>query len=79
MSTAGGVRDQTAGWVREQAAYVFGMYAYAYGFPPVMMDVTRQVITVRVYQPRQEMLDGPAENHLVVRAGTYRIPPIQSH
>ena len=45
MSTAGGVRDQTAGWVREQAAYVFGMYAYAYGFPLVMMDVTRQVMT----------------------------------
>ena len=36
-------------------------------------------VTVRVYQPKQEMLDGPAENHLVVRAGTYQIPPIQSH
>ena len=36
-------------------------------------------VTVRVYQPKQEMLDGPAENHLVVRAGTYQIPPIQCH
>jgi len=34
-------------------------------------------LTVRVYQPRQEMLDGQTENHLVVRAGTYQIPPIQ--
>jgi len=29
MSTAGRVRDQTAGWVKGQTAYVFGMYAYA--------------------------------------------------
>ena len=27
MSIAGRVRDQTAGWVKEQLAYVFGMYA----------------------------------------------------
>jgi hypothetical protein len=45
MSTATQVKGQAAGWVREQIAYVFGMYAYAYGFPLVMMDVTRQVIT----------------------------------
>jgi hypothetical protein len=41
----GRVSEQTAGWVREQLAYVFGMYAYAYGFPLVMMDLTRQVMT----------------------------------
>jgi hypothetical protein len=34
-------------------------------------------VTIRVYQPRQEMLDGPAKNHLVIQAGTYQIPPIQ--
>ena len=45
MSTPGRAREQAAGWVREQIAYVFGMYAYAYGFPLVMMDVTRQVLT----------------------------------
>ena len=45
MSTAGRVRDQAEGRVREQLAYAFGMYAYAYGFPLVMMDVTRQVMT----------------------------------
>ena len=45
MSTTGRVREQTAGWAREQIAYIFGMYAYAYGFPLVMMDVTRQVMT----------------------------------
>ena len=45
MSTARRARDQTAGWVKEQIAYVYGMYAYAYGFPLVMMDVTRQVMT----------------------------------
>jgi len=31
--------------VREQTAYLFGMYAYAYGFPLVMTDVTRRVMT----------------------------------
>ncbi len=45
MSTATQVKGQAAGWVREQIAYVFGMYAYAYGFPLVMMDVTRRVMT----------------------------------
>jgi hypothetical protein len=44
-AAAGRVRGQTAGWAREQIAYLFGMYAYAYGFPLVMMDVTRQVMT----------------------------------
>jgi hypothetical protein len=41
----GRVTQQTAGWVREQTAYFSGVYAYAYGFPLVMMDVTRQVMT----------------------------------
>jgi hypothetical protein len=45
MSTARRAGEQSAGWVREQIAYVFGMYAYAYGFPLVMMDLTRQVMT----------------------------------
>jgi hypothetical protein len=45
MSTASRVKEQSEGWVREQIAYVFGMYAYAYGFPLVMMDMTRQVMT----------------------------------
>jgi hypothetical protein len=45
MLSAGRVTQQTASWVREQAAYFSGMYACAYGFPLVMMDVTRQVMT----------------------------------
>jgi hypothetical protein len=45
IAAAGRTRDQATGWVKEQVAYVFGMYAYAYGFPLVMMDVTRQVMT----------------------------------
>jgi hypothetical protein len=57
MPTAGRVREQTAGWVREQIAYVFGMYAYAYGFPLVMMDVTRQVMTAA---PRSGEYSAPA-------------------
>ena len=44
-ATAGRVREQTAAWVKEQIAYIYGMYGYAYGFPLVMMDVTRQVMT----------------------------------
>jgi hypothetical protein len=34
-------------------------------------------VTTRVYQPKRAMLDGHTENNLVVRAGTYQIPPIQ--
>jgi hypothetical protein len=34
-------------------------------------------VTIRVYQPKRSMLDGQTENHLVVQAGTYQIPPIQ--
>ena len=45
MVTAGRVKEQTAGWVREQIAYVRGMQGYAYGFPLVMMDLTRKVMT----------------------------------
>ena len=44
-ATAGRVREQTAAWVKEQIAYIYGMYGYAYGFPLVMMDVTRRVMT----------------------------------
>ena len=28
--------------VREEVAYIFGMEAYVYGYPLVMMDVTRR-------------------------------------
>jgi hypothetical protein len=45
VSRSDRVSEQTAGWVREQIAYVFGMYAYAYGFPLVLMDLTRRVLT----------------------------------
>jgi hypothetical protein len=31
--------------VREEVAYMFGMEAYVYGYPLVMMDVTREVLT----------------------------------
>jgi hypothetical protein len=31
--------------VREEVAYFFGMEAYVYGYPIVIMDVTRQVLT----------------------------------
>jgi hypothetical protein len=29
----------------EEAAYVLGLLGYVYGYPLVMMDVTRQVLT----------------------------------
>jgi hypothetical protein len=31
--------------VREEVAYVYGIDAYIYGFPLVIMDLTRQVAT----------------------------------
>jgi len=31
--------------VREEVAYVYGMESYVYGYPLVMMDVTREVLT----------------------------------
>ncbi len=36
----------SAAWtIREGAAYLLGEEEYVYGFPLVMMDVTRQVLT----------------------------------
>jgi hypothetical protein len=29
----GRAKDQAKGWAKEQLAYLFGVYAYAYGFP----------------------------------------------
>ena len=75
MLQASQVRGQTAGWVREQRAYVFGMYAYAYWLPCPPGGPFN--LTVRVYQPEQAMLDGHTENRLVVQAGTYQVPPIR--
>jgi len=34
-------------------------------------------LTIRVYQPKREMMDGPTENNMVVEAGTYKIPPVR--
>jgi hypothetical protein len=31
--------------VREEVAYLLGMESYVYGYPLVMMDVTREVLT----------------------------------
>jgi hypothetical protein len=33
-------------------------------------------LTIRVYQPKQEMLHGRIEDNVVVQAGSYKIPPI---
>jgi hypothetical protein len=34
-------------------------------------------LTVRVYQPDQAMLDGRTKENVVVKAGTYQLPPVQ--
>jgi len=34
-------------------------------------------LTIRVYQPKQEILDGKTENNVVVKAGSYTIPPVK--
>jgi hypothetical protein len=34
-------------------------------------------LSIRVYQPKEAMLDGRSEHNLVVQAGTYAIPPVQ--
>jgi len=33
-------------------------------------------LSIRVYQPRSELLDGRAEDNIVVEAGSYEIPPV---
>ena len=33
-------------------------------------------LTVRVYQPRNEMINGRAENDVIVEAGEYAMPPV---
>jgi hypothetical protein len=40
----GDLKDMKAD-VREEVAYLLGMEAYVYGYPLVMMDVTREVLT----------------------------------
>lgn len=42
--TAGDLKDVAAD-MREAAAYFLGMESYVYGYPLVMMDVTRDVLT----------------------------------
>jgi hypothetical protein len=37
--------SRAVAWVKKEAAYLFGMEEYVYGFPLVMIDVTRQVLT----------------------------------
>jgi hypothetical protein len=44
IDVPGELKDLTAD-VREEVAYVYGMEAYVYGFPLVIMDVTRAVTT----------------------------------
>jgi hypothetical protein len=33
-------------------------------------------VSIRVYWPKEAMLDGRSEDNLVVQAGTYQIPPL---
>ncbi len=39
------VSISSCGKVKEEVAYIFGMEEYVYGFPLVMMDVTKDVVT----------------------------------
>ena len=34
-------------------------------------------LTIRVYQPKKEIMDGPKENNVIVASSTYKIPPVQ--
>lgn len=34
-------------------------------------------LTIRVYQPKEEIMDGKTKNHLIVEPSTYKIPPIK--
>ncbi len=34
-------------------------------------------LTIRVYQPKKEMMDGHTKNNIVVKAGSYTIPPVK--
>jgi hypothetical protein len=57
MSTAGRVKNQTADWVKDQTAYVFGMYAYA----AVSYDTVRDPVhAYRTPDPRTPGQDGCA-------------------
>jgi len=61
MFIASRVKEQTAGWVREQIAYVRGMQGYAYGFPLVIMDLTRKVMTAARTRGHLGCRNGDAE------------------
>ena len=34
-------------------------------------------LTIRVYQPKKEIMDGKTKNNLIVGPSTYKIPPVQ--
>jgi hypothetical protein len=34
-------------------------------------------LTIGVYQPKQELLDGPTKHNIVVTAGSQTIPPVK--
>src|SRR5262249_53556954 len=68
--------------LREEVAYRLGMGSREYGYPLVLMDVTRQVltaapapnsegtefnITIRNYWPKKEALDGTYKNPPIMR------------
>jgi hypothetical protein len=53
--------SRAVAWVKQEAAYLFGVEEYVYGFPLVMTDVTRQVITAvpkagEYYAPINQLL-----------------------
>ena len=35
----------SCGYIEEKKAYIYGLESYVYGYPLVMMDVTRKVLT----------------------------------
>jgi hypothetical protein len=45
VSAVARVRDSAVARAKELTAYILGMYAYTYGFPLVMMDMTKAVLT----------------------------------
>ncbi len=65
----------SCGKVEELEAYIWDMESYVYGYPLVMMEVTREVLptppgqfnlTLRNYFPKEVAYDG-----------SYKVPPVR--
>jgi hypothetical protein len=64
----------SCGFIEEKKAYIYGLQSYVYGYPLVMMDVTRKVLTAA---PAPNAT-GPPHHQPAARMPTYVSPDFKN-